>query len=220
MAARMLMILCLSVVNLCPVEGGIKTVQGDGGNFVRGELFAGTISLFSLASKLYPRKFFRHSGHFLLSVHPQWRRSFPCLMALQQNWGCDEFSPHKIPPPPVAVAAVHGRTLASKFRGFVITCHTSWLPYAPPPTPPPHGNSPVWPNDCLESLQLSCLHPLWLHAGSEYLAVLPLSIGLSIPTVNSSRPVPSVECSIPTPTRCTYPNHTNTVAVEMMIVPL
>ena len=67
---------------------------------------------FSVWRRNFPHEFsLRNSGHFLLSVHPHWRRSFPCLMALQQNWRCHEIFPaqnlpievfpHEPPPSPL-----------------------------------------------------------------------------------------------------------------------
>ena len=65
-----------------------ESYSGGGGIWCR-DNFVGKISFFILAPKFSPQ----NSGHFLLPVHPQWRQSSPCLMALQQNWRCDEIFP-------------------------------------------------------------------------------------------------------------------------------
>ena len=61
--------------------------------------------------------------------------------------------------------------------------------------------------------------PLWLHAGSEYLPGGAVHIFMTFNRPDLTAHGQHTECAIPTPMRCTYPNHTNTVAVEMMIVP-
>ena len=84
------------------------SIQGVvGGDFVRGQ-FRGEDFAFQFRVENFPR----NSGHFMLLVHSQWRRSFPCLMALQQNWSSDETVRTKSPPPCSVVGRRYWRQMA------------------------------------------------------------------------------------------------------------
>ena len=89
--------------------------------------------------------------------------------------------------------------------GKVIPGAAPALPTRPPlrPTPPHHGNSPAWPDECLESRWLSCLHPCGCMQAVSTWQCCRYPSDFQQSTV--SRPVPSVECTIPAPIRCAKP---------------
>ena len=97
----------------------------------------------------------------------------------------------------LGVLCVQGRQCKGGARGAEIVV---------PPPPPPCAVDP---------LNLS----LWLHAGSEYPPGGAVHIFMTFNRPDLTAHGQHTECAISTPMHCTYPNHTNPVAVKTINVP-
>ena len=105
-----------------------------------------------------------------------------------------------------------------KSKGAPFEGAVGWAPPTHGPVVLPCGPVMLYLTQCAIRLALpSELPNLWECVSSLW--TKDCHIGRFAPTPTPHTTGPHAECTIPTPMRCTYPNHTNTVVVEMTIVP-